>query len=340
MTSVTPAARATRIAILAAVALHSGCTGGGATSPSGTPTGAAGTIAASPPATKQPSSAPEPEPIEPGAVEPQPPLELAWRGVDPENASWTSHVAIDAEGRIWTGAVEANEYWIFDRDGNLVDTWNPGTRNDGMGHFGGIAFGPNELIHIVDSSSRRILTFDRDRNPVAAWGAFGTADDRLVVPNKIATDSRGDVYVHDDELLVVKQFTAQGQFIRTVAQGSYPSMHIDDGGHVHAVIGPDKVLKKFAPDGTVVRAIDVREITEFPIGIVVDAAGFTWLGSTYDYPGRSEAHGLLRFDPQGKLANVWQNIPVEEFAIDPAGDRIYVSFIGQEYLAAYEIPVE
>ena len=298
---------------------------------------AAPSIAQSPSAAPTGSVYPEPSPIDPGSVEPEAALDLLWKGTGAESGGWPAHPAIDNEGRIWVGVFEKDEFWVFDRDGKLLDTWDAGSTSATTGHFGGIAFGPDGRIYVVDSGKRRVLMFDAERKPLGEWGSFGTEPDQFLIPNAIVTDADGNVYVNDDEV-GVKKFTADGEPLGSFAN-SYPSVHADGDGHVFAVVGyGPKLLKEYAADGSVVRSIDVSGLAEFAIGIRVDGAGNIWLGSNRETPTGVDADRLLKFGPDGTLLRNWEGVPVDDFAIDPKGDRIYVSFFGQPFVAAYALP--
>ncbi len=159
---------------LAALALViAGC--GSASAPSAVPATeppASGSVATPASASPTASVALEPSPIDPGTVEPEPALERLWSAKVPAGADAFAHPVIDASGRIWVGAFQRNEFWAFDREGKHLETWDAGSETASSGHFGGMAFGPDDRIYVADSAGRRVLVFDKDRRPLKEFGGF------------------------------------------------------------------------------------------------------------------------------------------------------------------------
>ncbi len=283
------------------------------------------------------SAAAEPSPIDPGTVEPELALERLWTGIDPAGADWVAHPVIDPQGRIWAGAFGGNEFLAFDRDGKHLETWDAGSETGPNGHFGGMAFGPDGRIYVADAAGRRVLVFDKDRKPVKEFGAFGTGPDQFVTPNAIVADAVGNVYVHDDETGAVKKFSPDGDFLIEYAHDTYPPVFADTNEHVYVVVGPGKILKELAPDGSVVRTIDLSGLVDFAIAIAVDDEGNIWLGSNSETPTGIEPDRIVQLGPDGILLHNWEGVPTDDFALDPQGDRIYT---GWETLLAFALPAE
>src|SRR5262249_51689957 len=79
-------------------------------------------------------------------------------------------VAVDAHGQIWVTSMPGS-FYIFDLDGNLLETW--GTSGTGNGQFnfsdpsqgaevGAILFSPDGGFYVADIINFRIQQFDRD----------------------------------------------------------------------------------------------------------------------------------------------------------------------------------
>jgi hypothetical protein len=160
------------------------------------------------------------------------------------------------------------------------------------------------------------------------------------VPNEIAVDARDNVYVHDDELSVTKMFTPKGEFVRSFAEGSAPFVSVTPNGHVLAVMWATNHLHEYAPDGSLVRAIDLNGLIAMPraAGVVVDHNGHIWVSSVLEDGPRDDADKLIELDENGKLLHRWDGMAVTQFVIDPASDRLYAAFWRQPFLAAYELP--
>jgi len=353
-----------KVLLVALVALVAGCTGVSsppvATSPTAVVTPAqdstsppeasptlrpTGTASASTAAPRSPTAHPAPLPIDPGSVDPEPPLELVWEATDPSGETVPFHPAIDLEGRIWVGAMGENRFLIFDREGEFIESWGTAGSEQGQiwfmpGPFGGVAFANDGSFYVSDSANRRVQKFDRDREFVTAWGSFGTGDDQFLLPNEIAIDAEGNVYVHDDELFLTKMFTSDGQFVRTFAEGSGPFVSVTPDGHVLAHMWDTNFLHEYASDGSLLRAVDLNGLVAVPraAGVVVDDDGNIWISSVTEDGRHDIADKVIQLNEHGKLGHRWDGMAVTQFVIDPAGDRLYAVFGAQPTLFAYTIP--
>jgi sugar lactone lactonase YvrE len=289
-------------------------------------------------ASSGPSATPAPSlvPIDPGSVPVEAPLAMLWEGAG-EDAESLAHPAIDPDGRIWVGVFDRNVFWMFDRDGTFIDSWDAGSATAESGHFGGIAFGRDGRIYVADAAKSRVLMFDADRKPLGEWGTFGDGPNEFITANAIATDAQGNVYVHDDADGAIKRFDPDGVSLGQFRVPGYPSIFPAGDGHVYAVTS-GMILTEFAPDGTPIRGIDVRDHVDFAIGIRVDDAGNIWLGSNHETATGVAPDRLLQFGPDGKLRHDWEGMPVDGFVLDPSGDRLYVTMYGRGTLIAYEVP--
>ncbi len=343
------------VALWAVVVLLLACGPRGGAGPS-TPAAAGSPGAATPAgssATNEPSPTapasidPEPVGIDPGDVAPESPLSLAWKGDLGDDAT-PVQPAVDRDGRIWAIKAGENAFAIFDRAGRLLETWGtggsgPGQLNfrHGADIFGGIAFASDGGFYVSESGNRRVQKFDKDRKSVKTWGSFGTAEDQFLVPNAIAIDGADNVYVHDDELAVTKMFTADGTFVRAVAQDSMPFAAVSEDGHVLAVErGTD--LVEYGPDGAAIRSVDLAGLVSNPrvADVVVASDGHLWISSVAENGRFETADKLMELDADGRLLHRWDGMAVSDFALDASGSRLYASFGGQHYLAAYDLPTE
>ena len=279
--------------------------------------------------------------IDPGSVAPEAALEPLWeaRGDIASGAS-LAQPAVDPEGRIWVGVFDEDVFWIFDREGAFIERWDAGTKTAYQGHFGGVAFGRDGRIYVADAANARVRMFDADRRYVGEWGSFGQARDQFVTPNAIATDADGNVYVHDDANGAVKTFDPDGRSLSLfLAADSYPSILPTGGGDV-LLVTAEQLLTEYDANGDLIRAIDVSRLVDFPVGIAQDDVGNMWLGSNHQTSGGAEPDRLLQFGPTGTLLHDWEGTPVDGLALDPAGDRLYVTMYGRATLMAYKVTTE
>ena len=284
-------------------------------------------------------------PIVVSTVEPSAELAALWNGeVGGAPSTWTPR--IDPEGRIWTSPIESNGFRIFDADGTLIEEWGVSGDGDGQLRSGGgphalsIAFAPDGTFYVADTGNRRIQHFDADRTFLGSFGAFGTDSDQFVSPIEIALDDAGNVYLFDDELGTIKQFTVTGEFVREVACGG-PFLDVTADGTILAFDNRagTGVLNRCGPDGSVVPWLDLDEMVGFGTGIVVGPDGDLWLGSTTSGDDTEQPEGLLHLSPDGTVLGRWE-VPVEGFDVDPTSGRLYAAYWRQPSLAAYDLPTE
>ncbi len=138
----------------------------------------------------------------------------------------------------------------------------------------------------------------------------------------------------------MKKFDSDGEFLHEYSHDTFPPVFADANEHVYVVVGPGKVLKELAPDGSVVRAIDLSDLVDFAISIVVDDENNIWLGSNSETATGVAPDRVLQLGPDGSLKHEWEGVPTDDFAIDPKGDRLYAGMAGQDFFAAYALPVE
>jgi sugar lactone lactonase YvrE len=89
-----------------------------------------------------------------------------------------------------------------------VDAWDKSQSIDNKPY---IAVDPSGNIFITDPEGYRVIYFDRAGNYLGRFGAFTSGTDGFSLPNGIATDNQGQVYVTDATLGVVYRFDAIGR---------------------------------------------------------------------------------------------------------------------------------
>ena len=255
------------------------------------------------------------------------------------------NLAIDPSGRLWA-STPGSAFDIYDRDGDLLETWGTFGRDDGQldlstpaGPRGGVAFRPDGGFYVADSDNARIQEFDADRAFVRSWGSFGTGDDQFIGPDSIALDAAGDIYVNETvgERSWIHVFDEAGNQVRLIrenAQGPFFAGTQDGTVYVIDEAGQDVVAVR--PDGTTEDVGDLSGLMSFGTGILHLPDGGTLVASEWD--GATGAttgpENLVRVGVDGQILGVWPN-GGWYMALDPAGDRFYIS---SDKLRAYALP--
>jgi tripartite motif-containing protein 71 len=129
-----------------------------------------------------------------------------------------SGMALDPTGRLWVADTGNSRFAIFDPDGTVIEYWEH--RGSGEGEFllersngdgfGGIAFAPDGSFYVLDVGNHRVEHFDRERKFLKAWGGFGSEPGKFIDPVGLVVNSKGVVYVIDDNRNVVERYDPDG----------------------------------------------------------------------------------------------------------------------------------
>ena len=113
-------------------------------------------------------------------------------------------VAVDADGNIWVvDRTGTGEVFLFDDNGDLVDSFSPGGSGalaapEGIGTF---EENNRTFVYVADTGNDRIVKFEYtgggDLDFVDEAGTTGTQSDRFNQPVGIAVDSCGNLWVAD-----------------------------------------------------------------------------------------------------------------------------------------------
>jgi hypothetical protein len=343
-----------RSIVLATAVVLAGCSGGtAATAPAPAPTTTSvasnAPVASTAVGSVQPTK-PQPSPtvITPPSVAEGKPLKELWtyQGT-PDSFTWAP--AMDPKGRIWVAAFSANAFWVLDRDGKLVDTWGEEGSGDGqisikgdLGHvFGSIAFGRDGSFVVGDGGHRRVEVFDADRRFVRSFGTFGNGDGQFVAIMGVSVAPDGSIVVADGDRLNAQVFDPSGAYVRTIcaepAEGDAGVVTtVDASGTTWCLYGDQ--LEAWSRDGVHTSTVDLHGIITLGIGMTIAPNGHLFVASVDQArPVADQPERLLELDAKGTLLHVWPT-GGEGIAIDPAGDRIYVSSIDLKRVRAYALP--
>ena len=160
-----------------------------------------------------------------------------------------------------------------------------GSSGSGTGQFNtpeGVAYSPNGVLYVADSSNSRIQVFGRDGTPhIQTWGTYGTNDGQVNYPMSLAINALGDVIVGCAN--GVQIFSSNGTFltkISTISASSSPSVAVDNVGKIIVANGALNHIQLFSSGGELITTFSGNSDVGFfnnPSGVTVDNYGNTYV---------------------------------------------------------------
>lgn len=139
--------------------------------------------------------------------------ELPVPGLDPATPPSFTALAVDHEGNLYVGDSASSRVIVLDAEGRLLRTF--GRRGSDNGQFlsiAGIAV-DRRSIYVTDHQGIAVQVFDRRGNFVRGWGAHDVGAHNFSLPEGIAVDGKGRVFVVDALRHDVKVFEQDGRFV-------------------------------------------------------------------------------------------------------------------------------
>lgn len=209
-------------------------------------------------------------------------------------------IALDQTGFLYAADYEDQSVVVFDENGNLVHSiggegWGPGEFDGPQG----IAVSVDGQIYAADTGNRRVqklaLTENMELDVVDVWGTYGTEEGQFYIPEGIAVDGSGNVYVADQGNERIQMFDSELGFLASRdGEGSSFSpfgMAVDGEGSLYMTSGG--ALLKYVPAVGEVTQLNESNWLSEPRGLAVDADGFIYVANT-------AGHNIVKFDPSGQ----------------------------------------
>jgi DNA-binding beta-propeller fold protein YncE len=120
------------------------------------------------------------------------------RGTGPGEFNFPTHLAADAEGRVYVTDSMNNRVQVFDADAHFQS--QIGTAGDGPGFFSrpkGVAVDTLGHVYVVDALFGNVQIFDHTGRLLLDWGAPGTDVGEFYLPSAIAIDRDNQIFVAD-----------------------------------------------------------------------------------------------------------------------------------------------
>ena len=211
----------------------------------------------------------------------------------------------DATGVVYV--TETPRISKFDRDGNLLTTWNCN------GCFGIDVNQTSGDVYVTLQNSNLVQQFTSNGALVRQWGGAGAANGKFNGPHGIGVDSvTGNVYVWDTGNARIQVFDSQGNYLRKIEKVGWFSGVISPGGLAFDsvnrwiyVTDPNRYrVSKFAEDGTF--------LTSWGDPVGIDPGHFKWPRSVeVDGQGRvyvtdTDSERIQYFDSNGTYLGQFQ----------------------------------
>ena len=284
--------------------------------------------------------------------------ELAdWHAQWPEG--WTpievNALAVDSQDRLYAFNTGDYPVTVFDRDGNLLETWGQGS----FEHNHGAIISPDDTIYCADDGDHTVKKFTLDGKLLMTLGTKGQPSDTgfswtdengqridffkalystkrggppFNAPTDAALSATGDIYISDGYGNArVHKFSPDGTLIKSWGEpGDGPgqfvvphSVAIDKQGRVLVSDRHNNRIQIFDPDGNY-----LTEWTglDLPTNIRIDKDQTVYITelhprlSIYDIDGNL----LTRIDNEGRIKEDPLFVALHHSAVDSRGD-IYVA---------------
>jgi sugar lactone lactonase YvrE len=149
-------------------------------------------------------------------------------------------------------------------------------------------------IYVLDAGHQLVWKFSPNGSVVTKWGSLGTGEGQFTLPNSIAVDTSGFVYVADTDR--IEKFTLDGAYV-SQWQNIWPTnIATDSSGNVYVALSGD-CIKKYSPSGALLMQIGSYgsgddKFGQGPVDISVDANGTIY---TLDYQNPNLYEGKTEY---------------------------------------------
>ena len=159
---------------------------------------------------------------------------------------------------------------------------------------------------------------------VTSFGSAGTGNGQFQVPHGIAVDTRGNVYVADQNANRIEKFTSDGAFVLAFAPPRGPdgfngpgSLALDPQGNLLVTNAGNYRINKFSPTGQVLTTYGRFGVfVHNPDGVVADSAGNV-------YGVEPNGARVLKFAPDGTFVSSFSTVvPTHTTTSSPHGIAI------------------
>ncbi|GAM09889.1 E3 ubiquitin-protein ligase TRIM71 [Geobacter sp. OR-1] len=214
--------------------------------------------------------------------------------------SGVSGVAVDTNNNVYVVEGGNNRVHKFDNDGNFINLLG----NEVQIFPSNVAVDSNGNVYVLEvavgQGVSRVQKFDGNGNSLTSWGTIGSSDGQFNYPWGVAVDSKGNVYVADQNNRIQK-FDSNGNFLYKWdsagsgdGQFSTPNkIAVDTSSNIYITDGNNNRVQKFDSNGNYLTQWGTLSV---PRGIGVDANGQVFV---------SVPNSIKKYDGSGNSLNVW-----------------------------------
>lgn len=182
-----------------------------------------------------------------------------WGSIGSSNGQFSSPTGIrvrQSNGVVYVGDTYNYRIQMFASDGSYISSFGSYGTGDGEFAIVGSVFvdDERERVYVVDNALCKVSIFTTDGAFWYRFGSLGTDDDQFKNPSGVAVLD-DEIFVCDRELNLVKVFTLDAVYARSISVSQQPNaISVHDGKlYVSRIAGKDILV--LSPDGTVVDTI-------------------------------------------------------------------------------------
>jgi hypothetical protein len=172
---------------------------------------------------------------------------------------------------------------------------------------------------------------------VRAFGEYGEAEDQFIGPDSIALDDAGNIYVMENcgQRHWIHVFDPEGQHLRVIGSPDQgPFFTVTPDGTVYTFDEAALDLIRIRPDGTTEAVADLSGVVSYGTGVLHLGDGRLLAASELSGVTETGPEHVVLVDADGQTLGAWMG-GGWWMAIDPAGDRFYIT---SDKLRAHAVP--